>query len=48
MTIALAIAAVAFSQMTKGTGGKLVVELADTYNKSWVGLMLGESSSRKS
>lgn len=41
MTVALVIAAVAFSQMTKSTGGFLVVELADTYPVKFVGLMLG-------
>ncbi|KAK4699064.1 hypothetical protein P7C70_g7201, partial [Phenoliferia sp. Uapishka_3] len=41
MTIALAIAAVAFSEMTKPTGGRLITTQADQYNKSWVGLMLG-------
>ncbi|KAI5476101.1 MFS transporter, SP family, arabinose:H+ symporter [Pseudohyphozyma bogoriensis] len=41
MVIALAIASVAFYEMTKISDGQLVVEMANEYSKKYVGLMLG-------
>lgn len=43
MTIALAIAAIAFHFMTLGTGNKLLDNV--DYPQKWVGLMLGMSPS---
>ncbi|KAM0752616.1 general substrate transporter [Meredithblackwellia eburnea MCA 4105] len=40
MIVSLIIASVAFAKMTESSGGQLVADLASTYPKEWVNLML--------